>query len=435
MSLYWHRTTFAMSSEPRGRVLCVTSNFPRWEGDSAAPFVLHLAQDLQALGWSVDVLAPHAPGAAVAEHLAGIWVERFHYFWPEALQTVCYRGGALANLRKNPLDKFKLPSLVFCEWASLFQRLRQNRYDLLHSHWILPQGFTGALVAGPRKIPHVATVHGSDVLALKGSVLDLCKRFALRAADAVTVNSSATRQATEKLLPGLPNLRTVPMGASAAREPEASRVSALRRQYRREPGPLLVFAGRLVFEKGVEDLISAIGLLAPKMPGITALIVGDGQDRPALEAAVGKAGLGARIFFTGWIAPEVLPDYLAAGDMFVGPSWFEGQGLVFAEAMLAGTPVIATDVGGVGDTVQHEVTGLLVRPHARGEIAAAVERLSRDPALTQQLVVSGKAHARAHFSRSQAAESFSTLFENVLAGRAAQQVRTNYVHKHREKAT
>ena len=78
-----------------GRILCLTSNFPRWEGDSTTPFVLHLAQDLQALGWRVDVLAPHAPGAAVRETLGGVRVERFRYLWPERLETVCYRGGAL----------------------------------------------------------------------------------------------------------------------------------------------------------------------------------------------------------------------------------------------------------------------------------------------------------------------------------------------------
>ena len=72
-----------------GRVLFVTSNFPRWNGDTTTPFVLHLAQDLQAVGWAVEVLAPHAPGAARQEVLDGITVHRFRYFWPEAWQSVC----------------------------------------------------------------------------------------------------------------------------------------------------------------------------------------------------------------------------------------------------------------------------------------------------------------------------------------------------------
>ncbi len=413
-----------MSGEPRGRVLCMTSNFPRWDGDSTTPFILHLAQDLQTFGWAVDVLAPHAPGAALKETLGGVRVERFRYFWPETLESLCYQGGALANLRRNPFNKFKLPPLVFCEWAALFRRLRRNRYDLLHSHWILPQGFTGALAAGPRKIPHVATVHGSDVLALDNPVLNRFKSFALRRADAVTANSSATRKAAARLAPDIRNLYTVPIGVSANREPDHSKVATLRTRYRRAAGPLLVFAGpllvfagRVVAEKGIEDLVSAIGLLASRLPDVTALIVGDGQDRSAIEAMVDAAGLRDRIAFTGWVASEALPDYLAAGDMFVGPSWFEAQGLVFAEAMLTGTPVIATDVGGVSDTVRHGETGLLVRDRAPMEIAAAVERMYRDTTLAAELAAAGNAHVRAHGMRMHAAKAFSDVFVGVLADR------------------
>ncbi len=404
-----------MGGEPRGRVLCVTSNFPRWDGDSTTPFILHLAQDLQSFGWSVDVLAPHAPGAALKETLGGVQVERFRYFWPEAVETLCYQGGALANLRRNPFNILKLPTLVVCEWAALYRRLRQGHYDLLHSHWVLPQGFTGALAAGPNRIPHVATVHGSDVLALDNPVLNRFKSFALGRADAVTANSSATRNAAARLAPDIRNLFTVPMGVSANREPDPSLVAGLRARYRRPAGPLIIFAGRVVAEKGIDDLVSAIGLLRSRLPDVTALIVGDGQDRSAIEATVEAAGLKDRITFTGWVASEELPDYLAAADIFVGPSWFEAQGLVFAEAMLAGTPVIATDVGGVSDTVRHCETGLLVPGRAPTEIAAAVERLSRDTSLAAALAAAGSAHVRAQGMRTRAAEVFSDVFDETLA--------------------
>src|SRR5688572_3816919 len=100
-----------------GRVLLVTSNYPRWAGDATTPFVLHLARDLRSLGWDVLVLAPHAPGAARAEVLDGVAVERFRYLLPERLQTVCYNGGSLGNLRRNPSNFLKLPLLVGREWS------------------------------------------------------------------------------------------------------------------------------------------------------------------------------------------------------------------------------------------------------------------------------------------------------------------------------
>ncbi|MBT8420402.1 MAG: glycosyltransferase, partial [Gammaproteobacteria bacterium] len=194
------------------RILCITSNFPRWEGDSTTPFVLHLAEDLQALGWRVDVLAPHAPGAARHERIGGVKVERFRYLWPARLETVCYQGGALSNLAHNRGNYLKLPPLVFFEWATAVRRLMRGRYDLLHSHWILPQGFTGVLAAKPLRLPHVLTVHGGDAFALRGRILSKFKRFSLAGADAVTVNSSATREQILSIAPGIPEPKSIPMG-------------------------------------------------------------------------------------------------------------------------------------------------------------------------------------------------------------------------------
>lgn len=106
----------------QGHVLCVASNFPRWAGDSTTPFVLHLARDLQSLGWEVDLLAPHAPGAARSEVVDGVRVERFRYLWPIRQQTVRYQGAALINLRKHPVNSLKLSALVTAATCAIAQK-------------------------------------------------------------------------------------------------------------------------------------------------------------------------------------------------------------------------------------------------------------------------------------------------------------------------
>jgi len=411
-------STLAVGRSSLGRILFLSSNFPRWENDATTPFILDLAQDLQRLGWSIDVLVPHAPGAATDETIGGIHVERFRYFWPETQQTICYGGGALANLRNNPADKLKLPCLVMCEWAALRRRLRRGDYDLLHSHWILPQGFVAALAAPMAGIPHVATIHGSDVFALNNPILNRLKAFALRRADAVTANSSATRRAGLELAPDLARLQTIPMGVSDQRAPDPGRVASLRAQYRKKDGPLLLFAGRLVFEKGLDDLIVAMDVLTQSLPSSTALLIGDGPDRAALETELKRRGLDDRVGFAGWVPSDTLTDYYAAGDIIVAPSRFEAQGLAIAEAMLAGRAVIATDVGGVGDTVHHEQTGLLVRERSPDEIAAAVLRLHGDRDLALRLAAAGRAYVKANLMRSQTAAAFGELFKATLADRA-----------------
>lgn len=404
-----------------GRVLFVTSNFPRWADDSTTPFVLHLAQDLQALGWRVDVLAPHAPGVKPREFLDGVLVERFRYLWPDSLQTLCYGGGALINLRKTPAKLLQVPPFVLSEWLAVQRRLAHGSYDLLHSHWILPQGFTGALAAKALKVPHVTTVHGGDVFALRGRVLSRFKRFALTRADVVTVNSSATEAAVVELAPGLANIRRIPMGISD-RPPQSS--GNLLQQFRRGDGPCLVFVGRVIEEKGVGDLIKAVSLLHTSLPDTTAVVVGEGQDRLAMQAQARELGVSDRIVFTGWVAPHEVPGVLASGDIFIGASrtapdgWIEGQGLTMLEAMLAGLPVVATRSGGIVDTVRHEETGLLVNEASPDEIAAAVLRLAQDPGLAHRLAQNGTQLVRRGFTREASAKAFSDLYLRLTGGSA-----------------
>jgi phosphatidylinositol alpha-1,6-mannosyltransferase len=413
---------------PPGRILCVTSNYPRWEGDSTTPFVLHLAQDLQALGWVIDVLAPHAPAAATRERLHGVHVERFRYLWPAALETVCYHGGALINLRQHPTNKVKVPALVAAEWGATAWRLLR-RYDLLHTHWILPQGFTGVLAARPLGIPHVATVHGGDVFALNSRVFRPFKRFVLRHADAVTVNSSATEQEVRALLPGIRALHRIPMGASTVFPSQTPcEATTVRQRYRHGHGPLLVFMGRLVWEKGVGDFIRLVARVQPRLPGITAVVVGDGQDRTAMEALSKELGLTECVTFTGWVSPEQVPVYLAAGDICVFPSrrapdgWVEAQGLAVIEALLARTPVIATRVGGIPDTIRHEHTGLLVEEGDVEAMATAVCRLVANPGLAARLCQAGYADAHTRFARQASAQAFSRLFEQLLYSAATEKL-------------
>jgi glycosyltransferase involved in cell wall biosynthesis len=400
-----------------GRILLVTSSYPRWPGDATTPFVHHLAQDLRALGWDLSVLAPHAPGALRDEVLDGVPVRRFRYLWPESLETICYDGGALVKLRNNRWNLMRIPFLVVAQWGAILCRTARRQVTLVHSHWLLPQGFTVALSAGLWR-PHVTTVHGGDVFALQGALARACKRFVIRCADAVTVNSRATQVAVDRLTrAGRERLR-IPMGADAqACDPAA--VSELRRRFRRGTGPLLVFVGRLVVEKGVGDLLEAIALLRASLPDIAALVVGDGPDRTRFEQQATALGIADRIAFRGWLPSQEVAIHLRAADIFVGPSrpapdgWVEAQGLTPIEAMFAGVPVVATACGGITDAVRHEQTGLAVRPQAPEEIAAAVQRLASDPALATRLAAAARSLALGEYTREICARRFSALYTRL----------------------
>lgn len=403
-----------------GHILCLTSNYPRWQGDSTTPFVQHLAQDLQSIGWQVTVLAPHAQGAKRCETLDGIKVYRFRYLFPEVLQTVCYQGGALINLRQNRLNYSKLPAFVFFEWLATIRWLRSGKFDLLHSHWLLPQGFVGTLTAGPLSIPHVCTVHGGDVFGLQGTLLKKFKSFAIRHADAITVNSSATRQVVSSICDNCSALHTIPMGVSPAPHYGTTPISS---QLRQRKGPLVLFVGRLVEEKGLTDLLEAFSLLHDKHQNITLVVIGEGQDRPLFEKQARDLGLTEKVRFTGWLNSDQLPAYLAEADIFVAPSrtspegWVEAQGLTIIEAMMAGLPVIATQTGGIVDSVEHNISGILIPERSPPKLAEALNHLLINPKLAESLGQKARHKAITKFSRQSSATKFSQLFESLINGK------------------
>ncbi len=408
---------------PRGRILCLTSNFPRWPGDSTTPFVLHLAQDLQNLGWQVTALAPHAQGAKTREILDGVEVRRFRYLAPAALETVCYQGGALINLRRHRANYLKLPALIIAEYLHTALLLRQGGFDLVHSHWLLPQGLIGTFAAGPLRIPHVCTVHGGDVFGLRAGIYQRCKAFAIRRCQAVTVNSSVTRQAVAALCPDYAGLHTVPMGVAArdaARLPDREAVTAIHRRYRRGSGPLLVFTGRLVEEKGLGDLLAALPLVRAAGREATLVVIGEGQGRQDFEGLAGHLGIGEAVFFAGWLEQAGIDAFLEAADIFVAPSktspegWVEAQGLTIVEAMMAGRPVIASRSGGIVDSITDGESGLLVNEACPGELAHAILRLANDPGLGARLGATARTVALAKFSRESSAMAFSSLFERLI---------------------
>ena len=411
-----------MTRVATGRVLAITSNFPRWLGDSTTPFVLNLAADLRDHGWEVDVLAPHDEGAERAERLGGVDVRRFRYAWPESSQTLCYRGGALLNLRASKSNLLKAPGLVAAELASAARALKRERYDLVHSHWLLPQGFVGGVLRRTMGVPHVTTIHGGDVFALNSGFLKAFKRFAVRNSDAVTVNSSATMAALEELGAEPAVVRRIPMGVSIELA-STEQMADVRARFRGN-GPRIVFVGRLVEEKGVGDLLEAVATVRKQLPQVSAMIVGDGPHRSRFEDHALRLGVDDVVEFTGWVQPSDIPSYMAAADIFAGPSrssrdgWTEAYGLSFAEALAAGTPVVATSAGGIGDIVEHEVNGLVVDEGAPDQLAAAVKSLAEDPARMASFGEAGRLKAVGKLSRDASAQAFAELFQTLVESRS-----------------
>ena len=148
------------------------------------------------------------------------------------------------------------------------------------------------------------------------------------------------------------------------------------------------------------------------MPDATFVFAGDGPLRIALEAEARRLGVAVRCVFLGQRSD--VPALLAAADLFVLPSLYEGLPVSVLEAMAAGRPVVATAIGGTDEAVTSEETGLLVAPRDPAALASAIRRLQADPALARRLAAAARGRVERDFSSEATARQVMAIYDQVL---------------------
>jgi glycosyltransferase involved in cell wall biosynthesis len=283
--------------------------------------------------------------------------------------------------------------------------LRRERPDILHAH-SSKAGVLGRLAAALSGVPiRIFSVHGWAFSAHTGlaSMLYLWAERAMRPLTTLTVCVAESERAA-----GL---------ASRVCDPERtivirSGVDAQAPIPTRDDGadPTLVAVGRLQRPKDPLTLARALGRLQARF---SAVIVGDGPDRPRLEAEIRRLGLERAVVLTGNSAD--VADLLSRADVFVLSSTSEGLPLSILEAMAAALPVVATSVGGVPEAVEEGETGLLVPPRDPVRLAAALERLLVDPGLRRRLGSNGRARVLERFGLEAFQEAHVDVYRRELA--------------------
>lgn len=279
--------------------------------------------------------------------------------------------GVAANVRRRP---WAAPRLL----GSMARAVRAaaRDADLVHAHW-LPSG-AAALASGK---PVVVTVHGTD-LALAARAPGLARPVLRRAAAVVCVSGPLAREAArlgarDPIV--VPNGIDVPAAVGQPADP-----------------PEVLFAGRLSPEKGIEELVEAT-------QGLRRVVVGDGPLRPLVPDARGFAD-----------AVELARWYERAAVVCC-PSRREGFGLVCAEAMAHGRPVVASAVGGLQELVVDGETGLLVPPRDPAALRAALDRLLADPDLRRRLGEAGRTRIAGLCGWEAVIDRTLAVYEQVLA--------------------
>jgi len=378
------------NSTQRPRVLVLTSTFPRWENDPEPAFIFELSLRLAA-SFDVTVLSPRTPGSKKQEAMAGLRVIRFPYFFQRWEKLAMHGGGILNKLKSNPLYYLMIPLFLLGQLRAVVGLLRSERFDLIHAHWLIPQGFVAALslLITKRKIPLLCTSHGGDLFALKGKGLQRLKRWVMDRSAALTVVSGAMKSMVVEMGVVPDKVEVIPMGVDLkglfTPDPRVERKT-----------DELLFVGRLVEKKGVHFLLEAMPAVIKKHPTVRLILAGSGPMEEELKQKAAQLHLSDKVDFLGMVAQTQLPALYQRATLAIFPFVVaksgdqEGFGLVQVEAMGCECPVIAGDLPAIHDIIAHEENGLIFPSGNTQALADAIIKLLDDPELRARLAGEGR---------------------------------------------
>lgn len=180
------------------------------------------------------------------------------------------------------------------------------------------------------------------------------------------------------------------------------------------------FAGRFVAEKGVRVLVDAFEIVLARQPRARLLLIGDGPERPRIERRVAASRFGERVEITGWLPWEEADRRLRTVAVQAVPSlWEEPFGLVAVEAMARGTPVVASDTGGLGEVLEQGRTGWLVPPGDPAALAAALLTVLEDRETASRLARAGQLVAREGYAMSAFVDRMLGIYRRLTGARVA----------------
>jgi glycosyltransferase involved in cell wall biosynthesis len=334
----------------------------------------------------------------------------------------------LSAARANGVELVVIPSLVrrLSPWhdaaalLAIFKLIRRLKPDVVHTH-TSKAGALGRVAARLCRVPAIVhTPHGHVFYGYYGRVASACvvtaERWLGRMTDALIALTDAGRlEYAERRIAPPERLHVIHSGielngSSRTRPspPAARKVLGLPVR-----GPVIGVLGRLVRIKGHRFLIDALPAILKSFPSAILLCVGEGPEREAIVAGAARAGVMDHVRLVG--AQIDLPSVIAACDVIVQPSLNEGMGRTVLEALVMGRPVIASQVGGLPDLIEHGVNGLLVPPASSAALAHAVCSLLLDSGRLKRMSGGARRSVGRQFSAQAMVKALDRLYAGLLS--------------------
>jgi glycosyltransferase involved in cell wall biosynthesis len=387
-------------------VMFLTWEFPPRVIGGISPHVFYLSKSLAKNGVKVHVVTCDFPGAPAREKLDGVEVYR--------------------------VDSYKNPSPDFATWVYLMNLNMQKeaaaiaarlpeKIDVFHAHdWLVATAGIG-LKHVFRK-PLLVTMHSTEIGRRDGLHTSTEKMISETEAwltyEAWKVICCSQYMVSHvKWAFGLPDdkLVMVPNGVDwqVYENTRKQDLHGFRTTFALPEEKLVLFVGRLVYEKGAHVLINAVPKILNKV-NAKFVIVGSGYMKEQLSTIVKSMGLEHKVLFTGFMDEESLLKLQCSADVSVVPSLFEPFGIVALEAMAAKSPVVVSDTGGLGEIVEHDVTGVKVYPNSTDSLAWGVTKVLLDEKYRNSLREHAFRRIQERYDWDRIAQLTERIYESVL---------------------
>lgn len=400
-------------------ILVITSSYPRFKGDGTAPFVKSISENLVDLGHDVSVIAPY--DCEVEEDNSNkAKVYRYKYVFPKRYHILGHAKSLESDVRLRLLTYFLIfPFILF----SLFKSLSVSfirKPDLIHVHWVLPNGLVAWILSKIIKVPYVVSIHGSDIYVSNKNFL--FRRIASLVFDGASQITACSPELMRKanILGASEKVILLPWGADPKVFTPNLRIADYRNKMGYPQNTVIVVAlGRMVYKKGFDLLVKIWPRIMAKYNNAHLIIGGDGPLKSHLEKIIQEEKIKG-ISLPGLVKWNEVASLFANSDIFVLPSIKDPYGnedglpTVLLEAMGSGLPVIASSIGGVPLVIDSYQNGILIKPGDTEELYNALQYLLNDKARRIEMGLNARRDIENKYNWKMVAMEFEQIFATSI---------------------
>jgi glycogen(starch) synthase len=329
------------------------------------------------------------------------------------------------NLEVYRIDSYRLPSPSFLDWVYQFNatmvetasKIIEKEAYIIHAHdWLVAPA--AVILKHLYRLPLLATIHSMEQGRRNGLHDDLQRHihsvewFLTYEAWRVAVCSQFMKRESVSLF-NLPEEKVdiTPNGVNPS-EWRGTAFPVDRSRYASPQEKIVLYVGRMVYEKGPQVLLEAATRLANRTD-VKFIFVGEGPIKPQLLVRAREAGLGNKTFFTGFIEDKELKLLYQLADVIVFPSLYEPFGIVALEGLASKKPVIASNVGGFSEIIKHGETGILVPPNNPDSLASAILKLVVSPDYCRNIGDNGRRIVEEQYSWQKIAKKTLEIYNRI----------------------